>query len=53
VLGVYAHGLFEAPEVLHALFGAEVPTLEDGFETVADMAEAHLDAGPLERMLGR
>jgi adenosylcobyric acid synthase len=52
VLGVYAHGLFEAPEVLHALFGAEVPTLEDAFETVADLVEEHLDAELLRRMLG-
>ena len=52
VLGVYAHGLFEAPEVLRALFGATVPTLADAFETLADLAERHHDAALLSRLLG-
>ena len=52
VLGVYAHGLFEAPAVLRALFGAEVPTLDDAFEGLADLVEEHLDAGLLRRCLG-
>ena len=52
VLGVYAHGLFEAREVLRALFGAAVPTLDDAFETLADLAERHLDAALLSRLLG-
>ena len=53
VLGVYAHGLFESPSVLQALFGATVPTLQDAFETLADLAEAHLEPGLLDRWLGR
>ncbi len=52
VLGVYAHGLFEAPTVLQALFGATVPTLDDAFETLAGMAESHLDPGLLANWLG-
>ena len=52
VLGVYAHGLFESPAVLHALFGASVPTLEQAFDTLADSVEAHLDAALLSRLLG-
>ncbi len=53
VLGVYAHGLFESPAVMRALFGASVPTLQTAFETLADMTESHLDAGLLARWLGR
>jgi adenosylcobyric acid synthase len=53
VLGVYAHGLFERPEVLRALFGAAVPTLDDTFERLADLAEQHLDPALLVQLLGR
>ncbi len=52
VLGVYAHGLFESPTVLRALFGASVPTLEQAFDTLADSVEEHLDAALLTRLLG-
>ena len=51
VLGVYAHGLFESPAVIHTLFGAAVPTLEDAFDTLADMVEEHLDAALLRHCL--
>jgi len=47
VLGVYLHGLFEDPVVLHALFGAEVPTLDTVFDGLADFIEAHFPAGVL------
>jgi adenosylcobyric acid synthase len=53
VLGVYAHGLFESPAVLHALFGASVPTLDDAFETLADAVQQHLDPQLLARLLGQ
>jgi adenosylcobyric acid synthase len=53
VLGVYAHGLFESPAVLRALFGADVPSLDDAFDTLADMVEAHIDARALDRLLGK
>jgi len=52
VLGVCAHGLFESPVLLRALFGATVPTLDTAFETLADMVEEHLDATLLRRWLG-
>ena len=44
VLAVYLHGLFEQPDVLRALFGA-VPerTLDETFDQLADLPEAHLD----------
>jgi adenosylcobyric acid synthase len=52
VLGVYAHGLFESPAVLQALFGATVPMLDDSFELLADLVEAHLDPSLLARWIG-
>ncbi|MDP1900903.1 MAG: cobyric acid synthase [Rubrivivax sp.] len=53
VLGCYAHGLFESPAVLQALFGATVPTLDSSFELLADMVEQHLAPALLDRWLGR
>jgi adenosylcobyric acid synthase len=53
VLGLYAHGLFEQSSVLRALFGAEVPTLNQAYETLADLVEEHLDAALLRRLLGQ
>ena len=53
VLGVYAHGLFECPAVMQALFGATVPTMQDAFDTVADLVQQHLDAPLLAQCLGR
>ena len=50
VLGLYAHGLFESPAVMRALFGKPVPTLDDAFETLADMVEEHLDRSLLRRL---
>ncbi len=51
VLGVYAHGLFEAPQVLQALFGARVRTLESVFDGLADFIDAHFEPGSLMRLL--
>ena len=51
VLGVYAHGLFESPALLRAMWGAGAPTLEDSFELLADLAERHLDARVLDELL--
>jgi adenosylcobyric acid synthase len=50
---VYAHGLFESPAVVHALFGASAPTLEDSFELLADMAQEHLNPVLLQRLFGQ
>jgi adenosylcobyric acid synthase len=41
VLGVYLHGLFEDPGVVHALFGAVAPTLDDVFDGLADFIDGH------------
>ncbi len=51
VLGVYAHGLFESPALLRALWGAGAPALEDSFELLADLVDEHLDGTLLERLL--
>jgi len=51
VLGVYAHGLFESPELLRAMWGATAPALEDSFDLLADLVESHLDRGLLDRLL--
>jgi adenosylcobyric acid synthase len=53
VLGTYLHGLLEDPAVLQALFGAQVPTLETVFDGLADFVETHMDAGVLDRLMGR
>jgi adenosylcobyric acid synthase len=41
VLGVYLHGMFEDPSVLHALFGAKAPTLDSVFDGLADFIDRH------------
>ncbi|HEY8360100.1 MAG TPA: cobyric acid synthase [Ramlibacter sp.] len=51
VLGVYLHGLFEDPAVLHALFGAAAPTLDDVFDGLADFIDAHFAAGVLPGLI--
>jgi adenosylcobyric acid synthase len=51
VLALYTHGIFEQGAVLRALFGAEVPTLEDTFEGLAAYVERHLGADALMRLL--
>jgi adenosylcobyric acid synthase len=51
VLGVYAHGLFESPALVRALWGQGAPSVEDAFELLADQVDAHLDRRLLDRML--
>ncbi|MFL6625319.1 MAG: cobyric acid synthase [Vitreoscilla sp.] len=51
VLGVYAHGLFESPALLRAMWGAGAPALDDSFELLADLVDRHLDAALLDRLL--
>ncbi|MFO1339231.1 MAG: cobyric acid synthase [Burkholderiaceae bacterium] len=53
VLGVAAHGLFESPALLKALFGAQVRSLDDSFDTLADLVAQHLDARFLARLTGK
>ncbi|NML16927.1 cobyric acid synthase [Azohydromonas caseinilytica] len=51
VLGLYAHGLFESPEVLRALFGVSVPALDQVFDGMADFIDRHVEPGVLEGLL--
>jgi adenosylcobyric acid synthase len=51
VLGLYTHGLFEDAGVLRALFGAEVPSLDDTFEGLANFIDRHLGADALIALL--
>jgi adenosylcobyric acid synthase len=51
VLGVYAHGLFESPAVLQALFGAGCRTLDAVFDGLADYIESHFEPGALDALL--
>ena len=53
VLGVYVHGLFEDPDVLQALFGASVPTLDTVFDGLADYIEQHFEPGVLQSLILR
>jgi adenosylcobyric acid synthase len=47
VLGLYAHGLFESPEVMRALFGAAPRPLNDVFDGLADFVDRHFEPGAL------
>jgi adenosylcobyric acid synthase len=51
VMGSYLHGLFEDPAVLHALFGAQTPTLDTVFEGLADYLSCHMDAQVLYQLI--
>jgi adenosylcobyric acid synthase len=51
VLGVYAHGLFESPALLRAMWGETAPALEQSFDLLADLVDRHLDRGLLDRLL--
>ncbi|MEK7345642.1 MAG: cobyric acid synthase [Pseudomonadota bacterium] len=51
VLGTYLHGLFECPAVLHALFGAQAPTLDTVLEGLADFIEKHIDGAVLRQLI--
>jgi adenosylcobyric acid synthase len=53
VLGIYAHGLFESPAAIHALFGTLAPSLDSSFDTLADLVDQHLDPALLRRLLIR
>jgi adenosylcobyric acid synthase len=52
VLGLYAHGLFESPAVLHALFGTCPPTLDGVFDGLADFIDGHFEPGSLAGLIG-
>ena len=51
VLGVYAHGLFESPALMRAMWGATAPALDASFDLLADLVDRHLDNALLDRLL--
>ncbi|MDN3922397.1 cobyric acid synthase [Roseateles violae] len=51
VLGLYAHGLFEQPAVLQALFGQTVRSLDAVFDGLADYIDQHFETGALQRLI--
>ena len=51
VLGVYLHGLFEDVAVLHALFGAQVPTLDSVFDGLAGFLRSSFAPGVLDALV--
>jgi len=51
VLGVYLHGLFEDAAVLHALFGAQVPTLDSVFDGLAGFLGTSFTPGVLDALV--
>jgi len=51
VLGVYAHGLFEQPAVLKALFGQAGRSLDAVFDGLADFIDLHFQPGRLAGLI--
>ena len=51
VLGLYLHGLFENPQVLTALFGAQVPSLDTVFDGLADCLDRNIDHDVLKQLI--
>ncbi len=51
VLGVYAHGLFEQPAVLQALFGQSGRPLEAVFDGLADFIDLHFQPGKIAGLI--
>ncbi|MCX9157532.1 cobyric acid synthase [Niveibacterium sp. 24ML] len=51
ILGLYAHGLFESPAVLSALFGGSVRTLDAVFEGLADFVDRHFETDCLATLI--
>jgi adenosylcobyric acid synthase len=51
VLGIYLHGMFEDADVLHALLGAQVPTLDAVFDGLSDYLQQHMDAAVLHALI--
>jgi adenosylcobyric acid synthase len=53
VLGVYLHGLFEQPDLVHAFFGdTPARSLEQAFDELADAVEARIDVDALLTEIG-
>ena len=53
VLGIYIHGLFECPSVLHALFGAQTRSLDNVLDAMADYVELHFGVAALAQLVDK
>ena len=53
VLGLYAHGLFEQPAVMQALFGQQSRSLDSVFDGLADFIDAHFQTDFLLNLIGK
>jgi len=53
VLGLYLHGLFEAPSVLAALFGQSAVPLDAAFDRLAEVVSNGFKPGVLDRLGAR
>jgi len=53
ILGLYLHGLFEAPSALGALFGATVPAFDKVFDGLADFVDQHFKADVLASLVAK
>ena len=51
VLGLYLHGLFEAPTITRALWGQGAPDLDAVFDGLADYLDQHMHPGVLMGLL--
>ena len=51
VMGVYAHGLFEQPAVLQALFGQAGRPLDAVFDGLADFIDLHFQPGKIASLI--
>jgi adenosylcobyric acid synthase len=51
VLGLYAHGLFEQPAVLQALFGQTGRPLDAVFDGLADFIDLHFQPGKIASLI--
>jgi adenosylcobyric acid synthase len=51
VLALYTHGLLENAQVMRALFGQDVPTLDDTLEELANFVEEHIGSSTLTSLL--
>ena len=50
-LALYTHGLFESADALRALFGRDVPTLDDTLDGLADFVDEHIGGRTLASLL--
>jgi adenosylcobyric acid synthase len=50
-LALYLHGMLESPQVMHALFGQQTPTLDDTLNGLADFIDGRFAPGTLMSLL--